>query len=158
MEIKKNPVMQAIEARAKELEQYIGKKMSVTNLAGTLRHMFTGELFHAGMEKVVEFDSFLLGQLLSGRVTASLPNADEPVIPQPPAIRTQNEGSGVTDTAVKANVEQLIKDSDPLKNAEQPQEPQAPEQPETPQEPAAQTEPEAPAPAAKPSILKKNAQ
>jgi hypothetical protein len=158
MNIKKSAVMLAIEERAKALEEHIGAAVSVTALVGDLRHVFTGVVFKVGAAIEAEFDGFLRGQLLAGRVVVEKDGV--PLAAAPVAIVKQAEGSGVTSDEVKSNVEQLIKESLPAQTPEAPTEqtPEAPSEPEAPaQEPEAAVEqPAAPA-AAKSSILKKPA-
>jgi hypothetical protein len=140
--------MEAVKARVAALEEHLGKNAEIKNLVGTLRHPFTEARFELNRLTAHEFDGFLLGQLVAGRVIAFIEGKQ--LGQELPEIKDSPEGSGVDRTDAAPLVEQLIK---------QPETPAEPDAPETPAEPDAPTEPEAPAPAAKASsILKKAAQ
>lgn len=143
-------VANTIKARAEEFKHLLGKEVTVINSIGSLRHIFTGVVFEAGAKIIQEFDSFLHGQLMSGRIQVE----HDGVVygGAAPVYKLNGEGSGTGGSSDdEPKVKQVI-EPEPPKEPETPQEPEQPKEPE----PAPETPAAAGAAAAK-SILKPKA-
>ena len=81
-------VEQAVSAEVTKLEDLIGQKVAITNTLGDLRHPKLGEYFEKGVEKVVELDHWIIGQIRARRVKATLEGSDEPLNAAIPVVKS----------------------------------------------------------------------
>lgn len=106
----------------------VGKKATIVNQVGSLRHPFTGKIFGHMEEVVQEIDSFIAGQIRQRRVKATLVGEDEPVKVAGGDAEPVKRAPEPQGQVPQSTVEALLKSEDgPEGDAAHPEDPPAPE-------------------------------